>query len=224
MKIILVEDEGITTLFLKETLESLGHSCDALFSNAIELFEYLDTNNSIDVIFMDICIKGSVDGIQAAQKIKLKYPHIAVVFLTSYNDSDTIASASVAKPLGYLIKPVGKSSLEAVLMVVQTNQKQCEIPEKSAKIFFSEVYQFDKNQRLVYFQDTFVKLTNKEMKCLEALVLNKSSYVSIEQLICLTWGDDEDRYSSLRELIYRIRKKLPKVSITSIPNVGYMLN
>lgn len=225
MNIILVEDEGITTLFLKETLESLGHCCSAVFNNANELFEHLTLNNLIDVIFMDICIKGSIDGIQAAQNIKQKYPHIAVVFLTSYNDSQTIAAASIAKPLGYLIKPVGKSSLEASLMVVQSNQeKQREILPESFIITFSNVYEFDKKQRLVFFENRFIKLTNKEMKCLEALVLNKKSYISIEQLISLVWGDDEDRYSSLRELIYRIRKKLPHVAITSIPNVGYMLN
>lgn len=223
MNIILVEDEGITTLFLKDTLEELGHSCQATFSNAAELFEYLANNSSIDIIFMDICIHGPIDGIQAAQKLKQTYPLIAVVFLTSYTDSQTIAAASVAKPLGYLIKPVGKSSLEAILMVIDSNKLQCELPDEFSTIMFSDVYYYDKKQRMVNFQNEKIKLTNKELKCLETLVLNKNNYISIEQLMYLIWGDD-DRYSSLRELIYRIRKKLPQVSISSIPNVGYMLS
>lgn len=224
MKIILVEDEGITTLFLKETLESLGHLCQGLFSNAEELFVYLQNHQDIDVIFMDICIKGSIDGIQAAQKLKQTHPKIAVVFLTSYKDSETIALASEAKPMGYLIKPIDKSTLEAMLMVVKSNQQSCKILLDTLYVKFSLVYTFDKKKRLVYFENMLIKLTNKETKCLEALVVNKSSYVSIEQLMSLLWEDGEERYSSLRELIYRIRKKLPKVSITSIPNVGYMLN
>jgi DNA-binding response OmpR family regulator len=223
VNIILVEDEGITTLFLKDTLESLGHSCQALFSNAIELFEYLHKNNSIDIIFMDICLHGPMDGIQAAEKLKKLYPQIAVVFLTSYSDSQTISAASVAKPLGYLIKPVGKSNLEAILMVVQSNAQHSQPPEENSKIEFSDEYCYDKQQKMVYFENESVKLTNKELKCVEALVLNKNNYISIDQLMCIIWGDD-GRYSSLRELIYRIRKKLPKISITSIPNVGYMLN
>lgn len=224
MKIILVEDEGITTLFLKETLESLGHCCDALFNNATDLFEHLNKDNKIDVIFMDICIKGSIDGIQAAQKIKQIHSNIAVVFLTSYKDSETIALASEAKPMGYLIKPIDKSSLEAMLMVVKSNSQGCQIVFDSLHIQFSLVYTFDKKKRLVYFENTMIPLTNKETLCLEALVVNKSSYISIEQLMSLLWNDDENRYSSLRELIYRIRKKLPQIAITSIPNVGYMLS
>lgn len=222
MKTIIVEDEGIMALFLKETLEELGHEVIFLFNRADSLLDYLHDNDTVDLILMDILIKGNIDGIQLGQRIKEKYNHISLVFITSFKDSDTIQNAQLAYPLGYLIKPIEKSDLEAVLMVVNNARKKIDFYD--SKMISLSKYSYDKQKKCLYENDKLIHLSEKEKNCLNTLVQNRNSYCSSEQLIQSIWGNDlEYTNSSLRELMYRIRKKLPNLKIVSTPNVGYTI-
>lgn len=131
MNVVLVEDEGITAMFLEETIESLGSKVVGIFAEGESLLVFLE-HNSIDLIFMDIQINGALDGIQVATRVHQKYPAISFVFLTSFKDTDTIASAKIVKPLGYLIKPIIEADLEAMLMVVESVREiRKSIPDSS---------------------------------------------------------------------------------------------
>ena len=127
MNIAIVEDEGITALFLKESIEEFGHCAVGMYDNSTPFLEFLQQNSEIDLDFMDIQINGKLDGIQLAYEISLKYPNISIVFITSFKDSDTIKSAKIVSPLGYLIKPVVESDLEAILMVVESFRKKHQV-------------------------------------------------------------------------------------------------
>lgn len=221
MNIIIVEDEGITAFFLKEVIEDLEHKVVGVFDEGNSLLDFLK-DNSVDVIFMDIQINGSMDGIQLANIIYRKYPDIKFIFLTSYKDSETILNAQVVKPMGYLIKPVVEKDIEAILMVVGgrdsiSNQK------KSNEIIFGE-YMYDIENKSLYRGDEYISLAKNEHRCFHTLILHRDTTVSTEQLIFSIWGDEDGRLSSLRELTYRLRKKLPGIALMNIPNMGYILS
>ena len=222
MKTIIVEDEGLMTLFLKETLIELGHEVIATFNNADDLLSSTDAIKQADLILMDILIKGKTDGIQASQEIKSKYPTASIIFITSYKDSDTIQNAQLSSPLAYLIKPINKSDLEATLMVVQSQIKQTVKANDDFKIKISD-YEYDKNESLIYENNQLIKLSKKEQICLKELMKSFNQYISQEQLLYSVWNDDVASETSLRELVYRLRKKLPKLMIENNKNYGYIL-
>ena len=122
MKVIIVEDEGITALFLKKSILLAGHEVANVYDNAESLFAYLK-HHSVDLILMDINIKGSIDGIQVATHIYHKYPSISCVFITSCIDKDTVENACEVRPLGYIKKPIIFSDIEAILLLVQSHRK-----------------------------------------------------------------------------------------------------
>ena len=221
MNIIVVEDEGITALFLKEVIEDLEHEVVGLFDEGNELLSFLK-DNAVDLIFMDIQINGSMDGIQLANIIYRKYPDIKLIFLTSYKDSETILNAQVVKPMGYLIKPVVEKDIEAILMVVGGRNDTFN-PKKSDKIIFGE-YTYNLENKTLYRGDEYISLAKNEHKCFHTLILHRDTTVSTEQLIFSIWGDEDGRLSSLRELTYRLRKKLPGIGLANIPNMGYILS
>ncbi|MCX6075554.1 MAG: response regulator [Campylobacterales bacterium] len=72
MNIVIIEDEGLTALFLQEIIKDLHHSVVGIFDNSDALFSFLK-NNQVDLIFMDIKINGSLDGIQTANLAHNKY-------------------------------------------------------------------------------------------------------------------------------------------------------
>ncbi|MFX4253351.1 response regulator, partial [Aliarcobacter butzleri] len=85
----------------------LGFLSVFITDNAIDA-DILIKEKNIALIFMDINIKGPKDGLQLATEISKKY-NIQIVFITSYQDTQTIQEASLSTPLGYLIKPIIKA-------------------------------------------------------------------------------------------------------------------
>lgn len=223
VNILIVEDEGITALFLDETLSSLQHDVKNCFDNAQEVLDFLNKDSNIDLIFMDINIKGSLDGISLAKEIKIKYPKIAFVFVTSYKDSMTISEAKYIKPYGYLIKPVLQSDIEAMMMVVDSHiGNDVDLKSIDKNIIKISNYTYNLENNILYKDEIPIALSLNETKCIEILFKNKNSYVSIEQLLQTIWNTEKD-ISSLRELVYRLRKKLPNLKINSTPNLGYIV-
>lgn len=221
MNIMIVEDEGVTALFLREIISDLGHNIVGVFDNSDALLTFLK-NSSVELIFMDININGALDGIQTATIVHNKYPDISFVYLTSYKDSQTIKDAQAVKPLGYLIKPVLESDLEAIMMVVEGG-KQIYKKSEPLEIIFAE-YKYNIKTKTLSTNSEVIPLSKNELTCINTLVLNKNSYISSEQLIATIWREEKDRIVSLRELIYRLRKKLPNLPLHSNSNIGYALS
>ncbi|MFA6195820.1 MAG: DNA-binding response regulator [Sulfurimonas sp.] len=221
MNVVIVEDEGVTALFLREVIKDLHHAVVGVFDTSDTLFSFLKSN-PVDLIFMDININGALDGIQTANLAHSKYPNISFVYLTSYKDSQTIKSAQAVNPLGYLIKPVLESDLEAIMMVVD-GYKNSSIKVEPTQIVFGE-YNYNVKTKTLYKNNQTIALSKNEILCIDALVRNRNTYISSEQLIATLWEHEQNRLDSLRELIYRLRKKLPNLPLHSSSNIGYILS
>ena len=102
-RILVVEDETIVALDLRSRLESLGYEVLGSVGDgetAIEKARLLKP----DVVLMDINLQGSIDGIEAALKIRQNRP-VPVIYVTACVDEPTLQRAKVTEPFGYIIKP-----------------------------------------------------------------------------------------------------------------------
>ncbi|MFB3763976.1 MAG: PAS domain S-box protein [Methanotrichaceae archaeon] len=111
--ILIVEDEGILAIELKDRLEKISYNVPATASSGEEAIE-LASKYKPDLILMDIVLKGDMDGIEAASKIRsnLKVP---IIYLTAYADNDTVKRAKITEPFGYLVKPYNDKELQVAL-------------------------------------------------------------------------------------------------------------
>ncbi len=219
MNIAIVEDESLTSLFITETLEDLGHSVVGNFDNGIEMLE-MASMEKIDLVFMDIEINGKMDGIECAVKLDKQY-NIPSVFISSYQNSSTIRDAMDASPLGYLIKPVNESDIEAALAVASRILKKSIIEESS--VVTIDAYSYDFQKGTLNYKNELVKLSKNEYKVVHLLFKSHGNIVDSSELIRYIWEEDYDREESLRELIYRLRRKLPDLSIRSLSKAGYSI-
>ena len=122
-RIIVVEDEGIVALQIKEGLISAGYEVPAIADSGKEALKIV-ADTEPDLVLMDIHLKGSIDGIQAAAKIKEIY-NIPVIYLTAFSDDATVERAKKTEPYGYILKPVSERSLElAIEMTLQKAKKE----------------------------------------------------------------------------------------------------
>jgi PAS domain S-box-containing protein len=102
-RILVVEDESIVSRDLEGRLKALGFAVAGAVSTGEEAVARA-VRDRPDLVLMDIRLKGRMDGIEAAEKIKAQ-ADVPVVYLTAYADDATLARAKVTEPFGYILKP-----------------------------------------------------------------------------------------------------------------------
>jgi DNA-binding NarL/FixJ family response regulator len=108
-KILIVEDEVITSLELKSILIRHGYSVvGAVMTGGDAILEA--SAKRPDLIIMDIGLMGDMNGIEAAGYIKSRY-NIPVVFVSANTNKATYDEAMAVEPAAYIAKPFDENQL-----------------------------------------------------------------------------------------------------------------
>ena len=111
-KILIVEDEAITALDLKYSLEEIGYEVIDTVDTGQDAID-IATRTIPDVVLMDIKLKGDMEGFEAAEAIsELEIP---VVYLTANTDTDTFQKSNIKGAYGFISKPYDISKLDETL-------------------------------------------------------------------------------------------------------------
>lgn len=111
----IVEDESIVAMDLKARLLKMGYSVAGISGYAEEAIEEIRLHPP-DIVLMDIVLKGTMDGIEAAAIIREEL-EIPVVYLTAYSEEGTISRAKVTEPYGYILKPFMERDLQIAIEI-----------------------------------------------------------------------------------------------------------
>lgn len=119
LKVLLVEDEALTAMYMQKELKREGFTITRTVStgeNAIStaLLE------KPDLILMDILLGGDIDGIEAASTIQSSN-EIPIIFTSGYDTQALLKRASVIKPHIFLIKPIEITELTSVMKSLLIN-------------------------------------------------------------------------------------------------------
>ena len=115
LKILIVEDENIVAKDIKGSLKGFGYDVVDIVGTGEEAIRRTE-ELSPDLVLMDIMLKGKMNGIDVAHYIR-ENTHIPVVFLTAYADEDTLHSAKLSEPFGYIIKPFEDAELHSTIQM-----------------------------------------------------------------------------------------------------------
>jgi CheY-like chemotaxis protein len=111
--IMVVEDEGVVSIDIRNMLQKAGYGIAAVAFKGEEAIIKAEQSTP-DLILMDIGLKGEIDGIETAKRIRDKF-QIPVVFLTGFADDVTMAKAREVNPSGFIIKPINEAELNKTL-------------------------------------------------------------------------------------------------------------
>jgi PAS domain S-box-containing protein len=112
-RVLVVEDEHIVAVDIQDRLLALGYDVaghEVSGKGAIRVA----SEQQLDLILMDIMLKGNMDGVEAAGIIHNAYD-IPIVFMTAYADSRTLDRAKITGPYGYIIKPFDERELHSTI-------------------------------------------------------------------------------------------------------------
>lgn len=120
-KIMIVEDEAIVAADIQDRLKALGYEVGTLV-NSGEDAEPRAAQTRPDLVLMDIKLRGDMDGVEAAQRIRQSLD-IPVVYLTAHADQPTLQRAKVTEPFGYIVKPFDERALHTAIEIALYRHK-----------------------------------------------------------------------------------------------------
>jgi diguanylate cyclase (GGDEF)-like protein/PAS domain S-box-containing protein len=107
--ILVVEDESIVALDIKQRLEAMGYQVVGILDSGEKAIHRTAELNP-DLVLMDIKLKGKMDGIEAAEILRASL-HLPIIFLTAFADEPTLQRARVTESFGYILKPFEEREL-----------------------------------------------------------------------------------------------------------------
>jgi CheY-like chemotaxis protein len=127
-KILIVEDEAIVAIEIKDKLFEMGYSVSGIAYTGEDALKKVEEQIP-DLVLMDINLGEGIDGIETAEKIQSGMD-IPVIYLTAYSDNETLQKAKITKPYGYITKPFNERELHIVIEIALYKYKA----EKELKI------------------------------------------------------------------------------------------
>lgn len=226
IKIMIVEDETIVALEIKKSLIKLGFNITNSVTNYYDAIAFV-LEDEPDIIIMDINLNNSRDGIETATDIKKVKPAVDILYLTAFNDNETLKRASLTNPVGYLLKPYSFEELKTTLYlaIYKKENKYKKLNYVSENIIlFDEDYYFDRNSDELYYKEEKIKLTLKEVILLKILIEAKGNIVPFNVLENYVWQDELVSKGAFRTLLYRLRTKLEHKFIETFHSTGVKIN
>lgn len=169
INVLVVEDESIVSKDIQHSLKKLGYNVVGAASTGEKAIE-LAGSEKPDVVLMDIMLKGQMNGIEAADKIK-KDLSIPIIFLTAYADESTLSKAKITQPYGYILKPFKEIDLHTTIeMAIYKHGKEQEIVKERDMLYsLMENKEGSKNFVFVKSNSKLIKINSKDIYYIEAL-------------------------------------------------------
>ncbi len=122
VKILVVEDEAVIGMDIRNTLLKLGYQVPPLVMSGEDAIHKAQEYEP-DLILMDIVLKkGGIDGIEAAKTIRENLM-IPIIFLTAHSDIKTLERSKNTDPFGYIIKPFKEKDLHTMIEIALARSK-----------------------------------------------------------------------------------------------------
>lgn len=104
VKLLIVEDEILLANDIANKLSDNNYHIAGIADTVKKALTFLEHNQDIDMVMIDIMLKGEFDGIDLARFINEKY-QLPFLFLSSHADNYIVERAKIVKPYAYLLKP-----------------------------------------------------------------------------------------------------------------------
>lgn len=221
MKILVVEDDPMTSDYVVSGLIGSGHLADAA-ENGIDGLS-MALQGSYDAIVLDRMLP-EMDGLAVLLALRAAKLTTPVLFLTAVGDVDDRVAGLQAGADDYLVKPFAFSELAARLAAIG---RRPTIAGEQTVLRVADL-EMDLLRRLVTRRGEPIELLPKEFALLEYFMRNESRVLSKTMLLERVWDFHFDPKTTVVEThVSRLRAKIDKPFdsplLETVKNVGYRL-
>ncbi len=230
--VLFVEDDENILKETKELLQLIFPKVDTAIDGKEGIEKYLtyknETGNYYDFVITDIQMP-RLDGIELTKLIYKENKEQTLIVLSAHSESHYLLELVNIGISQFIPKPLNYDTFVNTIFI-----KLKEICSKTEdNTLDKDIVNIDKNlhwnkqTKQLIFNEENVKLTKKEIKLLDILLKYAEKTHTVEELLNCLWSDQDETIPSvtnLKNIISRLRKKIPALDIENIYGFGYRLN
>jgi DNA-binding response OmpR family regulator len=224
-RVLLAEDESVAR-------EILGFYLNTIFDEVIVVEDGLEglnlykkalkENKNFDLVLTDIKMP-NMNGIEMLENIYSLNKNQKFIIVSAYKDEEMLLKSIDLKVLGYFVKPLNVDNIMELLIKAKDEVLE---DKKNANgiIKINEIYTYHTQSKLLYEDNSLVKLSKKETLALNILMQNRGQITEIATFKKVIWQDKETLDATFRTVIKRLKDKIKtKDFITSRKGQGYII-
>jgi DNA-binding response OmpR family regulator len=179
---------------------------------------YKFENSTPDIIITDIKMP-KMNGLKFIKKVREKDQDIPIIVQSAYTDQEFLLESIKLSLVEYIIKPIKENQLEDVLQACAKHLQD----SKLKTIYISKDIIYNYEDKSLIDSGRLITLTNKEIEFIEILLAHKGHLVTKEYLESHIYIYSEAPPSALKNLVFKLRKKLDSELVKTVGKLGYTI-
>ena len=171
-----------------------------------------------DIVITDIKMP-KINGLDLVKKIRADDAQTPIVVTSAYTDQEFLLQSIKLSLVEYLVKPVKEEALSRVL--AECAAWLCREHHTVTPITASLAYDLE-NKHFLY-EESPIPLTSKEIELVELLLAHRGNLVTKQSIEEHLYVYEEAPPSALKNLVFKLRKKLPEDIIETVGKLGYVI-
>lgn len=228
-RILLVEDDYDTQVMLHKTLNRVYNNI-TVTKNGEEalniLRDFYLKGKSFDLVISDINMP-IMDGVDLLKNVRHIDELLSFIFLTAQIDVELLLDVVKYDINNYITKPFRVDELlESIDKTLNKNFKKSFLVGKKDTLLLDNDFEWNIQEKTLYHHEEPIKLTRKEIQFIDILCNNINRVANIDDIIYYIWNEVsefESASANLKNLISRLRIKLPNLNIENVYGLGYKL-
>ena len=232
ISILFVEDDkGISKkmeILLYEIFSKIEVAFDG--NEALEkYYNFYKANNEYpDLIITDIRMP-NMDGIELIKHIYKENANQKIIVLSAHNESEYLIELVNLGIYRFILKPMDYNNFFEIIFKVSKEIYMEKYKVSDNKEIFIKLncdLIWNKELKQLYLNDKLLKLTKKEFLLIELLLRIPEKIFVNEEIISYIWKEEFNEnpdISNLKNLISRLRSKIPALKIDKIYGFGYKI-
>lgn len=229
--VLFVEDDENIRKETKELLDEIFPIVDIASDGEEGLTKYLNYKNIngkfYDMIITDIKMPNK-NGIELAKDIYKENNNQLLIVLSAHSESEYLLELVNIGISHFIVKPL---EYENFIHIIFTKLKELHLnsnTEIDTTITYinKDLTWNKKTKQLISLENENIKLTKKEILLIDLLLKYSEKTHTVEEIFTYLWDEDTDvtDISNLKNIISRLRKKVPSLSIENVYGFGYRIN
>ena len=232
ISILFVEDDKGISKKMEILLYEIFSKIEIAFDGNEALEKYCNfhkTNNEYpDLIITDIRMP-NMDGIELIKHIYKENANQKIIVLSAHNESEYLIELVNLGIYRFILKPMDYNNFFEIIFKVSKEIYMEKYKVSDNKEIFIKLncdLIWNKELKQLYLNDKLLKLTKKEFLLIELLLRIPEKIFVNEEIISYIWKEEFNEnpdISNLKNLISRLRSKIPALKIDNIYGFGYKI-
>jgi len=232
ISVLFAEDDINISRELGDLLKDIFYYVDVVNNGEDAILKYnsyyKENDKYHDLIITDIQMP-KMNGIDLIKNIYQITNTQKIIVLSAHNEPEYLIELLNIGITQFILKPINYDNFLDVIYKISKDiyEHKNKDMKKEKIIKLSMDIKWDTENQQLYVNNELFKLTKKEFLLIKLLLKNPEKTYKNEEIMVYLWEDELEKdpdITNLKNLISRLRKKLPNLNIENIYSFGYRIN